>query len=320
MLTHIPDEITFRYQGYRVFFKRSGQSSRAVSDYYLKTDRRPPEYASCRIEPKVLVLNEQDHSIFVETNANAMVGPRIDPRKRLVAFWGDSIVMGYGRGWIRSLSDRFPGYQFLNGGVSGQSFSETCRRAVYYNSRLPIAYNIVFPGWTQRLSSDYGEDFRLFLPQLVGALPNIILCTQPTSLNTAMIDTDPRQYTATKQELGFRCGYELWTGDVSVALAHSFWTYVRTVNSIVWETSIACRNAQQGNVPLIDLSTRFQTDAAPDFRSDFIDAGHFRVESYPALWDFVCGELETILPLQYSVVQIRQPGAGDRPVVPAAGA
>jgi hypothetical protein len=133
-------------------------------------------------------------------------------------------------------------------------------------------------------------------------LPNLILCTQPTSLNGAMIDTDPRQYAATKEGLGFRAGYELWTGDVSVALARSLWTYMRTVNGIVWEASSACRNPLHGDVPVIDLYSRFQTDDTRDFRGDFIDAGHFRVESYPELWDYVCREMETMLPLRPSAV------------------
>jgi hypothetical protein len=47
---------------------------------------------------------------------------------------------------------------------------------------------------------------------------------------------------------------------------------------------------------VIDFYTHFQTDRKPDFRADFIDAGHLRVEAYANAWDFLCNQLEPLLP------------------------
>jgi hypothetical protein len=82
MQSQVLIDVAACFPGKRIFYKRAGQTSHEVSQYYLQNDRRPPEFACCCIEPNIVVLNEQDHSLFVETNTHAMIGPRINRMNR----------------------------------------------------------------------------------------------------------------------------------------------------------------------------------------------------------------------------------------------
>src|SRR5579871_4463070 len=87
-----------------------------------------------------------DDNVFVVTNAHGMNGQEIDFSKKLIAVWGDSVVQGYGTGWIEGYSDLLPGYQVLNGGVGSAMLPYMGLRAIEMNRRLPIAYNVFMVG------------------------------------------------------------------------------------------------------------------------------------------------------------------------------
>src|ERR1044071_6576496 len=85
-----------------------------VQDLYLDKD------ANC-LRPNLTFVNSTGAVAF-ETNEIGLKGDAIDPARRLAVVWGDSVVFGVGRGWPCLLDDLVPGYQFLNGGIEGDSY------------------------------------------------------------------------------------------------------------------------------------------------------------------------------------------------------
>src|SRR5205085_747304 len=103
-----------------------------------------PERAGLRPN---LVFVAPDGSIVFETNELGLKGDPLDPRRKLAVVWGDSVVFSAGRGWPCLLDRLAPGYQFLNGGIEGDTYSEILRRARDFNYRHPVVLNLVMLGW-----------------------------------------------------------------------------------------------------------------------------------------------------------------------------
>src|SRR6266851_4525135 len=76
-----------------------------------------------------LVFVDADGSIVFEINEVGLKGDALDDRRKLAVVWGDSVVFGAGRGWPCLLDSLAPGYQFLNGGIEGDSYTNILRRA-----------------------------------------------------------------------------------------------------------------------------------------------------------------------------------------------
>src|SRR5436190_12716828 len=74
-----------------------------------------------------LVIVEPDGSGGFEINEVGLKGDPLDSSRRLAVVWGDSVVFGGGRGWACLLDQFAPGYQFLNGGLDGDPYTNILR-------------------------------------------------------------------------------------------------------------------------------------------------------------------------------------------------
>ena len=94
-----------------------------------------------------LVFVDPNGAIIFETNEVGLKGDPVDPNRKLAVVWGDSVVFGSSRGWPCLLDGFGPGWQFLNGGVEGDHYSNVLRRADQFNSRYRVALNLLMLGW-----------------------------------------------------------------------------------------------------------------------------------------------------------------------------
>ena len=102
------------------------------------------EQAALRPNLTFIDLNGQ---IVFETNEVGLKGDPIDASRKLAVVWGDSVVFGSGRSWPWLLDPLAPGWQFLNGGLDGDPYSNIFRRAAEFNGRHPVALNLLMLGW-----------------------------------------------------------------------------------------------------------------------------------------------------------------------------
>ena len=263
----------------------------------LLTYPRLPDPLGARVKPNLTLLRP-DGSVFLETNAHGFIGPEVDTSRKLVALWGDSTVAGWGEGWIAGLDEHFPGYQFLNGGINTATINTIVLRAMEVNRCLPITYNVIFAGWnTMRYAVPpplRAVSFRL--NRLLDASPNTILCTQPTSLNATIIQNDLTPFLVPSGALRFRAGYSFWpqmppTSEYAQALYNSIMQQNALLRDIVAER----RRRLKQEVPIFDFYRHFDTEGAEDFRDNFIDAGHVRVEAYPLMRRVFCEEFAALI-------------------------
>ena len=63
--------------------------------------------------------------IFLEINEWGFGGKAIDASRPKAVVWGDSVVFGYGMGWVSLMgqADAPHGWQFLNGGIPSEQAS-----------------------------------------------------------------------------------------------------------------------------------------------------------------------------------------------------
>ena len=80
-----------------------------------------------------LVFVNRDGSVAFESNEVGLKGDPLDPARKLAVVWGDSVVFGAGRGWAHLLDELAPGWQFLNGGLEGDPYTNILRRAAAFN-------------------------------------------------------------------------------------------------------------------------------------------------------------------------------------------
>ena len=283
--------ITSRFPNKTVIVRDKGWDLDTLHHQYLAYPP-PPAPLEIRVKPDVVLLNPDDGSVFLETNAHGFVGPPIDFDRKLVAIWGDSTVAGWGKGWIEGLSAQFPAYHFLNGGVDGATIDTIAGRALEANKHLPIVCNLIFAGWNTMFRPVPAARTVFFrLHRLLDALPCPVLCTQPTSLNASIIANDITPYLAPTGALRFRAGYSFWHPlPPTVAHVQALYNNILQQNQVMWNVVEERGRRDRQHVPVFDFFRHFDTTNAADFRDNFIDAGHFRVEAYPLAHRVFCGE------------------------------
>jgi hypothetical protein len=242
--------------------------------------------ATRRLIPNVSLVRS-DGSPFFDINEVGLKGDPIDPTRRLAVVWGDSVVFGIGQGWPCLLDRLVPGYQFLNGGIEGDDYRNVLQRMVEFNRERPVSLNILFPGW-----HPHGQN-RELAADLINAcrgIPNPVLLTLPTALNSRIARTDLTSYFSAKladwetmywvSELtdpDFRGFYFYGFHEYSVSLQADAFAHVLERNSQIREAGAMAR------IPVIDLFAAFDTGSMADFRADFFDILHPRPSAYPKL-------------------------------------
>src|SRR3954449_4570322 len=101
---------------------------------------------SQNLRPNMVLVDRQGAVVF-EINELGLKGASRDPSRKLAVIWGDSVVFGVRWSWPCLLDELAPGWQFLNGGIEGDPYTNILRRAGEFNQAHSVALNIVMPGW-----------------------------------------------------------------------------------------------------------------------------------------------------------------------------
>ncbi len=254
-------------------------SMETFQSFYLDRSRK-------RIKPNVVVLRPPEMTVYFETNSYGFKGPEVDPARKLVAVWGDSVVWGIGKGWVEGLSSYFPGYQFLNGGLEGDPLENICERIAEanYARGLNIEFNIIFPGWHSRQRP---EMVYKLLSLIVKRIPSPVLCTVPTSLSRKTVEIDLTRYFV---PLPDKNHYGFW-GSTPYSIENAR----RLLQEIERQNEVTRLVAEENKTPLVDLYSSFYTEDIDRFREDFFDAGHPRVSAYPKIQKIFYEVLKDVL-------------------------
>ena len=94
-----------------------------------------------------LVFVHHEGWVFFETNELGLKGDALDPSRKLAVIWGNSVVFSVGRGWPCLLDPLAPGWQFLNGGLDGDLYTNVLTRARGLNKRERVGLDVLMPGW-----------------------------------------------------------------------------------------------------------------------------------------------------------------------------
>ena len=242
-----------------------------------------------RLRPN-LAFVRTDGSTFFEINESGFKGGSIDPNRTLAVVWGDSVVFGIGPGWPCLLDGLAPGYQFLNGGIEGDSYRSVLARMTEFNQQQRVSLNILLPGWHPHREND---NLQADLVGAINATPNVVLATMPTALNERVVNEDLRSYLSpnlsdwTKVYLNSAGGEPEQVGfffhgslEYSVEAQKDVFGHITERNRIIREV------AQTMNITLIDLFSAFDTTYT-DLRMDFFDVPHPRPSAYPKLAETV---------------------------------
>ena len=216
-----------------------------------------------------LVFVAPDGSTHFEINEVGLKGDPIDAARKLAVVWGDSVVFSAGRGWPCLLDDLAQGYQFLNGGIEGDPYSNILRRAREFNQRTAVHLNLLMLGWHPLPDN---QNVRSALIGFIQSTPNTVLLTMPTALNRRIADRDLSSYiTGGDADNAFTfCGN----------LAYSREAQRIGFNYIVGRNKIIREVAVKMNIRLIDLFAEFDTEKLGDFRRDFTDMIHLRASAH----------------------------------------
>ena len=270
-----------------------------------------PEQAALRPN---LTFVDRTGAIVFETNELGLKGGPRDPQRKLAVVWGDSVVFGSGWGWPCLLDGLAPGWQFLNGGLDGDPYSNIFRRAAEFNSRYSVALNLLMLGWhhfvparlTARarkrlrwlarkndpdeeiwLPHSGNESLRAELTSFLQRMPNTIVLTMPTALNRQIIDRDLSSYLVDGDD---RSAFR-FLGDIP----YQIHAQRQGFEHITERNAIAREVCARLGVCLVDVFARFDTENATDFREHFYDVLHFRPRSYPLLTSFIYEEVKDLL-------------------------
>lgn len=249
--------------------------------FYLDQSRR-------RIRPNVVILNADGESILFETNALGFKGPEIEPSKKLAVVWGDSVVFAHFEGWVDGISQRFPDYQFVNGGLEGDRLENIVNRAVEKNEELAIDRNIIFPGWH---SLKNPERIYELLNHAADALPGVILCTVPTSLCEKAVSNDISEYLTEFKSINELEDIYLFWGNLEYTIDNAKLLYKR----LLIQNNICRKVAKEKSLPLVDLYQPFHQNDLERFREYFFDVGHPRPSAYAKFQDAFYEELKDVL-------------------------
>ena len=269
------------------------------------------EQAALRPNLTFIDLNGQ---IVFETNAAGLKGDPVDASRKLAVVWGDSVVFGSGRSWPCLLDRLAPGWQFLNGGLDGDPYSNILRRAAEFNDRHSVELNLLMLGWHHFVPSrrvirgaprprwfarktdapeeiweprSGNENLRDELTRFLERVPNTAVLTMPTALNRQIIDRDLSPYfVGGSDETGFR-----FLGDIP----YQIHAQRQGFEHITERNAIAREVCARLSVRLVDVFAAFETESAADFREHFYDVLHFRPCSYPLLTEFIYEQVKDLL-------------------------
>lgn len=259
-----------------------------------------------------LVFVDRTGAVIFETNEVGLKGGPLDPARRLAVVWGDSVAFSTGRGWPCLLDDLAPGWQFLNGGLDGDPYTNILRRAIAFNRQNRVGLNLLMLGWHPFLpervvqrprrwsrligngapvelkldragNRDLCRDLTAFLQQV----PNTVVLTMPTALNRRIIDQDLSGYLAPGDDAtGFRfLGYIPY----QIAAQRQGFEHILERNAITREVCAAL------GVRVVDLYAAFDTENAADFRKHFRDVLHLRPRSYGLTAQLVYDDIKDLL-------------------------
>jgi hypothetical protein len=252
-----------------------GWSYEYFQSFYMQRDPR-------RIKPNVVVFQPNDTEVYFQTNEYGFKGTEVQPWKKQVVFWGDSVVFAIGRGWIEGLERDFPAYQFQNGGLEGDDIRNIFSRALEMNQQLEISHNIVIPGWP-RLSADKVYPV---LQDMARQLPGAVFVTVPTSLNVEIARNDLRPYFRPgDHNEGYNYCWGEYTIEKTIALEREF----RIINSMMTQIG------RKEGIPVIDWYQAFYAKTIDIARELFFDVGHTRPCKYPQVREFFSRELKNVL-------------------------
>lgn len=249
--------------------------------------------STARVRPCVRI-RRPDGSIYFETNEWGFKAGPVDPSRKQVAVWGDSVVWGAGRGWVGLLDDWAPGYQFLNGGMQGIGYTTVLERAVRANQQYRFELNLVMPGALPVL--DPLDRVETRLRRDLAAIARPALMTSPTALNAKIRARDlsallvsPIPRRPAEVEGWSEVGYAHMGGSYSVSRQKQWFDDFVERNELVRRVSLTAR------LPLVDLAQELETSGSEDFRELFLDAGHPRPSTYPRIARFVFEALRGVL-------------------------
>ena len=259
----------------------------------MKTVHLTLNYAACKLlyydketeamRPR-LVFVGADGSIHFEINEVGLKGDTLDDKRKLVVVWGDSVVFSAGRGWPCLLDSLVPGYQFLNGGIEGDPYTNILRRASEFNQQRAVELNLLMLGWHPMPDN---RNVRAALTCFIEKTPNTVLLTMPTALNRRIADQDLSSYlTARDAENVFT-----FCGDLPYDRKNQYvgFNYILERNEIIRET------AAQMSIRVVDLFAEFDTEQLDDFRQDFNDMIHLRASAHPKIARAVHKGIEDLL-------------------------
>jgi hypothetical protein len=231
-----------------------------------------------------LVFVRSDGSIVFEINELGLKGEAVDESRKLAVVWGDSVVFGAGWSWPCLIDSLAPRYQFLNGGIEGDSFMNILRRASELNRQREVALNLVMLGWHPVPDN---RNVRSAVTSFLERTPKTVLLTMPTALNRRIAHQDLSDYftcDGTPNPFAF-CGN----------LSYSRKLQLTAFDHILERNQILRDLARQMRVSLVDIFAEFETDGVDDFRREFSDMIHLRPSAYPKIARIVYQGIKDLL-------------------------
>jgi hypothetical protein len=260
------------------------------------------DQASGKVIPN-LVFVEPNGLVCFETNEVGLKGDRLDPARKTAVVWGDSVVFGAGWGWPCRRGTLAAGWRFLDGGVEGDRYDDILRRARDFNREHAAALNFVMLGWhpfrvldRPRSAGLFGrrpgpvsddrEKFRSDVAAFLREIPNPVVLTMPTALNSEILDLDLAPFFGAGGGEGFTfCGHLPYARGIQ-----------RVAYEFIVERNAAARDVcAAADIPVVDLFAAFDTSGTQDFRRYFHDIMHFRPSLYPEVAEIVFAAIENLL-------------------------
>src|SRR4051812_48748748 len=226
---------------------------------------------SQNLRPNMVLVDRQGAVVF-EINELGLKGASRDPSRKLAVIWGDSVVFGVRWSWPCLMDELAPGYQFLNGGIEGDPYTNILRRASEFNQERAVELNLLMLGWHPLPDN---RNVRTALTDFVEKTRNTVLFTMPTALNRRIADLDLSSYlTSRDAEDAFT-----FCGDLPYSRKNQSigFNYIVERNEIIRET------ASEMNIRVVDLFAEFDTEKLDDFRQDFNDMIHLRASAHPKI-------------------------------------
>lgn len=213
--------------------------------------------------------------IYFETNSLGLKGREPETNFRQAVVWGDSVIFGIGAGWISELDSMMHGWQFHNGGIEGDPVINILDRAAGLQERLRPDLNVLFPGWHPSAGSvPVNDGFEAALEEGIRRLRSVVLVTLPTSLNSQVVSQNISPFLGDTAYGPFA----LW-GALAPTVTNATELYHRITERNAMIRSVAKRLG----IPIFDWFAAMPSEARPDFREEFMDAGHPRPSAYPRI-------------------------------------